>query len=167
MQQARRGAAHADLNGPRDLGCGNAVQRGLVEVHFHVVLGFWVLDVPVNVHDAGGLLEYLLNATRQFDATLLVGAVDLGHKGVQHRRPRRNLGQLDAGAILLRNAVQCGADAPCDVMTLRFAVVPRKQVDLDVGLVRLPSHEVMPHQTIEVVGSGGAGVNLVIQHFRD
>ena len=50
-------------------------------------------------------------------------------------------------------------------MALRFAVVSRQQVYLDVGLIGLTAQEVMPHQSVEVVGAGRTGVNLIIRDF--
>ena len=41
-----------------------------------------------------------------------------------------------------------------------------QQVDLDVGLVGAVPQEVMPHQPVEVVRTRGAGIDLVVLHFR-
>ena len=50
-------------------------------------------------------------------------------------------------------------------MALSFAVVAGEQIHLDVSLVGLMPQEVMPHQSVEVVGAGRARVNLIIRDF--
>ena len=42
----------------------------------------------------------------------------------------------------------------------------REQIYLDVGLIGLAAQEVMPHQSVEVVGPRGAGIDLVVDDFR-
>ena len=38
-----------------------------------------------------------------------------------------------------------------------------QKVYLNVGLIGLPAQEIMAHQPVEVVGAGGAGIDLVIR----
>ena len=60
-----------------------------------------VLDEPVDVDDAGGLLEDLPHLAREADPLLHVGAVDLGDHRREDGRPGRHLGHLDVRAVAL------------------------------------------------------------------
>ena len=53
-----------------------------------------------------------------------------------------------------------------DGMALLTALLGGQQVHLDVGLVGLAAHVVVAHQAVEVIGAGGAGVALVVEHIR-
>jgi hypothetical protein len=83
-----------------------------------------------------------------------------------NRWARGNLGNLDGRAGALGNASKVRTQAFGNVMTLRGAIVPRYQVDLDVRLIRPVAKEVVPDKTIEVVGSGDTRINLVVGDLR-
>ena len=52
------------------------MQCGFIEVHFQVVLGLRVLNVPIHVYYSCGLLKDFLDLRRQFDLAFVVGPVD-------------------------------------------------------------------------------------------
>ena len=138
------------------------MQGRLVEIHFQVVLGLRVLDVPVHIHDAWRLLKDLLDLSCQFDLPFVIRPVDFRHQSLQYRRTGRNFRNLDARTEGLGNLVQFRTQPSCNLVALRFAIVPRQQIYLDVSLIGLTAQEVMAHQTVEVVRTGGAGIDLII-----
>ncbi len=75
-----------------------AAQRCLIEIHFQVVFGLRILDVPVHIHNSGSLLEDFFDLRRQFDLVFVIGPVDFRDKSLEHRRPGRNFRDLDARA---------------------------------------------------------------------
>src|ERR1035437_5695851 len=151
VQKAGIGAGQSNLQRARDIGGRDSMQRCLIEIHVQRVLGLRILNVPVHIHDSGSLLKDLFDLRGQFDLAFVIGAVDFR--------------DLDARTERLGNLIQFRAQAARDFVTLSFAVVPRQQVDLNVGLVGLAAQEVMPHEAVEVVGAGCAGIYLVIGDF--
>ena len=166
MEQAHVRARHGHLERRGHLLGRDAVQRGLLLVHLEPLLGLVVLDVPVHVHHAVGLREDVLDLPGEGDLLSLIGPVDLGHQRLKHRRAGRHLGHLDARAVGLGDPVNARAHALGDVVALGLAVALGREVDLDVGHVRAAAHEVVAHQTVEVVGRGGPDVHLVVGHLR-
>ncbi len=166
VQQACGRAVESNVHGLRHRCRRNPVQRGLVEVHLYVVLHLRVLDIPVHIHHAGRRLEDLLDLLRQFDLLLVIGTVHFGDQRLEHRWAGRYLGDLQPRAILVANLNQARPQPLGDLVALRAALVPVQQVYLDVGLIGAVPQEVMPHQPVEVVRAGSAGVDLVVLHLR-
>ena len=100
------GAVQSDLHGAAYVGCGNPVQRSLVEIDLQVVLHLRIFDVPVHVHHAGRGLEDLLDLLRHLDLLLVVRAVHFGDQRFQHRRTGRHLGDLEPRAVLVADLDQ-------------------------------------------------------------
>ena len=67
----------------------------LIEIHFQVVLGLRILNVPVHIHHSRSLLEDFLDLRRQFDLAFVIRPVDFRDKSLQHRRAGRNFRDLD------------------------------------------------------------------------
>ena len=57
------------------------------------------------------------------------------------------------------------ADALGDVVTLELALGLADEVHLDVGDIGAAPQEVVPHQAVEVVGRGNAGVGLEVHNL--
>src|SRR5215469_744062 len=51
-------------------------------------------------------------------------------------------------------------------MALRRALMSRNKVDLNIRLIRLSAQEVMTDQPVEVVRSGDACIDLIVDHLR-
>jgi hypothetical protein len=100
------------------------------------------------------------------DLLAIIRPVDLGHQGLKDRGTGRHLGDLDAGALLPRDILYPVADAFGDLVTLQTPLLLRDQVDLNVRDVRPPAEEVVPHQSVEIVGCGGSGIDLIVEHRR-
>ena len=111
-----------------------------------------VFDIPVGVNDARRVLKDRLDLLRDVSLAVQVGAVNLGHQRLHHRRSRRNFGDLDARAVLVADGVQQRTQSLGDLMALHAAFLGGPQVDLDVGLVGQAAHVVVAHQPVEVVG---------------
>ena len=137
----------------------------LVQIHFHVVLDLRVFDVPVHIHDAWRLLKDLLDLSGQFNLPLIVRPVDFSDQSLQHGRTRRDFGYLDARTEGRGNLVQLRPQSSCDLVALRLAIVPRKQIDLDISLIGLTAQEVVTHEAVEVVRAGGPGIDLIIDNL--
>ena len=166
VQQPRRRAVQSHLDRLRHRRRRHAVQRGLVQIDHHVVLGLRIFDVPVHIHHAGRRLEDLLDLLRQLHLLLVVGPIHFRHQRLQHRRPGRNLGHLQPRTVLVADRDQPRPQPLGDVVALRAALMAVQQVHLDVRLVRAAPQEIMPHQSVEVVWPRRARVNLVVHHFR-
>ena len=167
VQQPRRIPGGGHLHGARDVVLGDAVQRGLLLVDQHAVLRLVVLDVPVDVHHAVGVLPNRSRICRAMrDPALLRRPVDLRHQRLQHRRTGRHLRHLDARAVSARRSA-AGAAAPalaiswlCSLrspfgsrftwMSATFGAAPQV---------------VMAHQSVEVVRRRRAHIRLHVHHF--
>jgi len=161
----RRSALRRELEGIGDGRLADAVQGGLPGVDHVADLGLRSLDVPVDVHDAGGAFHDLSHLAGEFDALGLVGAVDLGHDRLQNRRPGRNLRDGHGHAVFARDGGDGRPDPFRDVMALPGAELLADEVHLDVGDVRAAPQVVMAHETVEIERRRRARVHLVIAHF--
>src|SRR5260370_33725344 len=132
-----------------------------VQIHFHVVLGLRVFDVPVHIHDAWRLLKDLLDLSCQFNLPFVVWPINLSHQSLKHGRTGRDFGYLDAGAEGRGNLVQRRTQSSCDFVALRLSIMPREQIHLDISLIRLTAQEVMTYKTVEVGRAGGPGIDLI------
>jgi hypothetical protein len=141
---------------------GDAMERGLFAVDDELELGLVGFDVPIDVHDALGLLEDLDDFAGEGVAVRLGIAVDLGDEGLEHGRAGGHLGDGDAGAVPRGDGRDARADAFGDVVALGAARVFRGEVDLEIGDVGAAAHEIVPDQAVEIEGGGGADVDLVI-----
>src|SRR5579872_1473901 len=124
VEQSRVCSTEPHLQSACYIGGSNAVEGGLVQIYFHVVLGLRVFDVPVHVDDAWSLLKNLLDLRGQFDLPLIVWPVNFGNQGLQNGWTRRNFGYLDARTEGRGNLVQLRPQSSCDLVTLRLAIVP-------------------------------------------
>src|SRR5579883_2110659 len=83
-------APQSDLQRTSYVGRRNPVQGRLRQVDLQIVLRLGILDVPVNIDDAGCLLKDLLDLCGQRDLALIVGTVDFGDQRLQYRRAGRD-----------------------------------------------------------------------------
>ena len=51
-------------------------------------------------------------------------------------------------------------------VALVFTLLGRKEIDLNISLIRHAPHVVVAHKPVEVVRTGSAGVELVIENIR-
>ena len=80
VQEAGSGAIQADLHGFADVGGGDAMQRGLVEVDLQVILRLRVFHIPVHVHHSRSGLKDVLDLFCERDLLLIVRTVNLCHQ---------------------------------------------------------------------------------------
>ena len=78
VQEVRRAALRRELEGLGDRRLADPVQGGLRLIRDVAHLRLRRLDVPVDVHDAGGALHDGAHLPGELDALGLIGAVDLG-----------------------------------------------------------------------------------------
>ena len=166
MQQPRRSSVQSDLHRARHFRRGHALQRRFVEIDFQIVLRLRIFHVPVDVHHARRLLKNLFYFCRQFHLALVVGAVDLRDERLEDRRAGRNFRHLDSRSEGSGDLVQFRPQPSRDVVALRVAIVEGEQVDLDVGLIGSAPQEIVPHEAIEIVRAGRAGINLIVDDLR-
>ena len=81
------------------------MQRGFVQVHFHVVLDLRIFDVPVDIHNARRLLEYLFDLGGQFDLPFVVRPINFSNQRLQYRWTGRYFCDLDACSERLSDLV--------------------------------------------------------------
>ena len=166
MEQAGIGAGLGDAQGLRHLVGVDTQQGGLFLVEAEAHLGLVRLHVPVHVHHPGGGFEAVADMGGDADLFPVVRPIDLRDQGLEHRWPRRDLGDLDAGTMLPGDVLDALTDALGDGMALQFPLLAMDQVDLDVGDVGTPAQEIVPDQAVEVIGGGGASVDLVVEDLR-
>src|SRR5206468_689996 len=94
------------------------------------------------------------------------GTIDLGDHRLEHGRPGRHFGDLDAGSGTTGDGKQLIADALGDVVALQAAVGFADQVHLDVGDIGTSPQKIVAHEPVEVVRRGGSGVGLEVHYFR-
>ena len=148
------------------VGDGDAVLRSFDLIHAHDQPRLWVFDVPVGVDNARSVLKDLLDLLGDLSLTSQIGTVDLGYQRLYDGRPRWNFADLNPRAIRVADRIEQRTKPLCNRMALHTALLCRQQVHLDVGLIRLTAHVVVAHQSVEVIGTGGSGVRLVVQHIR-
>jgi hypothetical protein len=165
VHQVDRLALRGEMQRLGDRGFAHAVQGGLGLVDDEAHLRLRILDVPVDVHHAGGLLHDAPDLAGEGDALRGVGAVDFGDDRLQHGRAGRHLGDGDGGAVLLRHGGDERADAFGDVVALEGAFALADEVDLDVGDVGAAAQVVVADEAVEIERRGGAGVDLVVAHL--
>ena len=122
MQQVHRLAAHGQSQRPGNGFLADAVQRGLFLVHHKARLRLVRLDIPVGIHDAGGILENADDLVRQRQAAFRRWPVNLGDERLQHGRAGRHLGHGDTRAVFGRDRRDARANPLGDVMALGFAL---------------------------------------------
>src|ERR1017187_8881681 len=165
VDQADLGSRDGERQGMGHVGDGDAVLGPFDLIYAHDQSGLWVFYVPVGVNNAGSVLKDLLDLLGDLSLTSQIGTVNLRYQRLYDRWPRWNLADLDPRAIRVANRVQQRTKPFCDRVALHTALLGRQQVDLDVGLIRLTAHVVVPHQPVEVIRTGRSGVNLVVQHI--
>ena len=133
------------------VGNGDAMLRGLYFIHVDRQLGLRIFDVPVGIDHAGRLLEDGFDLLRDLRLAGKVGAVDLGHQRLKHRRTGRHFAQLNARSIFVANLDQARRSRLAMAWLCVYAAFSGKQVHLDVGLVGSAAQEVVAHQPVEVV----------------
>ncbi len=142
------------------------VQRRLLLVDDKPRLRLVGLDIPVDIHHAGGLLENVPHIAGQRQARGRRRPVHLGDQCLKHRRSGRHLGDGDSGIVFGGDRGHSGPHPFGDVVALRLAFALVDEVDLEIGDVGAPAHEVMPHQPVEIERRRGADVNLIVRHLR-
>ena len=143
------------------------VQRRFLFVHHETVFGLIILHVPVHIHDPLGLFKNVPDLAGHLDLAGIIRPINLGHQGLQNRRPRRNFGHLDSGLVPGGDGFDQGANPLGDVVALRLPFPLGGQVDLNVGHIGTPPQKIVAHQAVEVVRRGRADVHLVIGHLRN
>ena len=147
----------------RDIRRGNALQGGLVEIDFDIVLGLRIFHIPVDVHHSRRLLENLFDLGREFGLALVVRTIDFRYESFENGRTRGNLSDLDSRAKRSGNLVEFRTKPARDVVALRAAILAREQVDLYVGLIRLAPQEIMTHEAVEIVRAGCSRIDLIVE----
>ena len=118
----------------------DAEQRRLLLVEHEAVAGLRILHVPVHVDHARRPLEDAEHPPRGVELGGPIVAVHLRHEGLQDRRARRDLGDLDARARGARDPRQHRAQPARDVVALDAPLSLGPEVHLDVGQVRSLPH---------------------------
>ena len=163
VQQIDGFPADGDAQRLRDRLRADPVQGGLFLVDGEPVPRLLVLDIPIHIHDARGLVEDVANLGSEGLPAPGVGAVNLGNERLQYGRAGGHLGDGDAGAEFFSDRGHARANAPGDAVTLNVALGFAGEIDLQVGHVRAAAQEIMLHKPVEVEGRGGPRVNLVTQ----
>ena len=141
------------------------MQRRLFLVYHEFHLRLIGLDIPIRVHHAGRGMKNINDLLRQLQTVFLGRPVNFSHQCLQHGRARRHFGNRDAGTEFRGDLRHARTHAFGNVMALRLALVFRHQIDLHVGHVRAPPHEVVTHEAVEVEGRRDARINFVIRNF--
>ena len=89
---------------------------------------------------------------------LVRAAVDLGHERGEHRRPRRQLDDLDPRVVSVGQRGQPVVQPQRDRVALRSPVLLADEVHPDLGGVRHLPQIVVPHQSVEIDRAGQADV---------
>jgi len=165
MQQVDGLALRGECERLRDHGFAHAVQRGFLLVHHVADLRLRRLDVPVEIHDARGLLHDAAHGGGQREPALVGRAVDFGDHRLEHGRTGRHLGDGDRRAILGGDGGDGRAHAFGDVVALVRTLALAHEVDLHVGHGRAAAQEVVAHESVEIKRRGGAGVDLHVAHL--
>ena len=112
-------------------------------------------------------LEHGRQSRGHLAADLVVGSVDLGHHGLQHRRPGRHLHHRDPGARAARaSGVSIARAATASLMTAAVALVLVLEHHQHVAFPGLFAQIVVAHHAIEVERLRGAGIGLHGNHLR-
>ncbi len=125
----------------------------IVHIHHPVLFGHALADQP----GGGDLLGVA-------DPRL---GVDLGGQGRDHRRSRRQLDNLEVGAVTGGDPGQLVAQTQGDGVTLLGALALGRQIDADIGDVGSLAQIVMAHHAVEIHGAGGPHVGLEIGDLVD
>ncbi len=125
------------------------------------------LQVAVDVDGDLGALEQRLDVGGHLAAGRVIGAVDLGHHGLQHRRSGRHLDHLDARAQLAGDRREHLAGEHGELFGGAVAVVLGGQLDLDIGLPRPVAQVAVADQPIEIERTCRADVALQRHHLGD
>ncbi len=149
----------------RDLLHARAGGGGAHTVHSEDALLLRRIYRPVHIHDAGGRLENVLHLPRRLDARRVIGGIHLCDERRQHRRPRRNLGDLRRGVVAARDRVDARTHRDRDGVALSRAVALPHQVHLHIRHVWPAASEVVAHQSVEVERRRGARVHLRALHL--
>ena len=144
----------------------DAVLRRFDLIDAHDQPGLRVFDVPVRIDHARSVLKDRFDLLRDLRLAGKVGTVNLSYQRLHNRGPWRNFAHLDTRTVGVADRIEQRSEPLCDGMALRAALLCRQQVHLNVGLIRLAAHVVVAHQPVEVIGTGGSGVGLVVQHLR-
>src|SRR4051794_5701883 len=107
----------------------------------------------------------MLDFSCHFDLLLIARTVYLGNEGFENGRTRRHLGYLDPRSVAVANLHKPRTQAFRNGMALRSAFVAVVGVELGVRPVCSAPPEVMPHQSVEVVGPRCACIDLVVRYF--
>ena len=108
------------------------------------------------------MVENVEDARGELLPAFPVGTVDFSDERLEHRRPGRYFGDLDARLMLARNGQQAQADAFGDFVAGKAPFTLRLEVNLNVGDIRSAPEIIVPHEAVEVVRRRRAGVGLDI-----
>ncbi len=157
------GAAQGDGQGAHDLLGADACLHGLFAIDPHLEAGSGRLDLPVDVDHTIGGAEYLPNLVGHLETAVEGRPVDLGDQRREHRRPGRNLGDLDGDAESIGHRLQRPPHLAGQRVRLVLALLLVHEVDLDVGDVAAGAQEVVTNESVEVEGRRGADVDLEVR----
>src|SRR6476660_6938270 len=119
MQQTGCRATESDLHRLRHFGGADAMQGCFVQIDFESVLLLWVFNVPIDINDAGRLLEHLFYLASEFDLLPVVGTVNFSDQGLQNGWTGRYLRHLQPCAVTIADFDQSRANSFGNLVTLR------------------------------------------------
>ena len=159
-------ALYGDLDGPGDLFFRDAVEGRLFLIDGKDLAVAFRLPEPIDIDHPGRSGEDLFHLCRQFYPGSIGWPIDLGDQGLQYRRAGRHLGHRHSCPVFGGNLRQRRANPGGDIVALQVAGVFRLEIDLDIGDGRAAAHEIVADQAVEIIGRGGADIDLVIGDRR-
>ena len=143
----------------------DAQQSRLVSVDAQRLFGGGGDGAVIYVDHACGALKDGAHGLGECLSPGFIGAVNFGHDGREHGRPRRDFHHFDVGtkahAHLLQRWPQPGGNGVTLFAARGFVL----QIDLQIPHVGAGAQIVLANQTVKVDGRGGARVCLIVGDF--
>ena len=134
-----------------------------VDAKLDLVVGLF--HVGAHVGDVGRGLQDLHDLVSHLAADLRRRAIELDHDRREHGRARRRLGDRQSGVRRRRDRRQKSADLGGDLVARALALVLLLELDRDIALPGLLTHEVVTDEAVEVERGGRADIGLIRDHF--
>ena len=122
-------------------------------------------EAVVDVDDEVDGLERLAHFRGHLPAARRVRAVDLGQQGREHRRPGRDLDDLDRAVRRQRHVREPLADVERDRVADARAFALRLQIDREIAHLRLRAQIIVAHEAVEIERRGGSRIGLDRRQF--
>ena len=117
-------------------------------------------EAVVHVDDEGDALENFLELRRRRPPRFGIRPIDLGKQRRKHGRPRRNFDNLQRRALGHVEAAKLFADFERDFMARARALRFRREIELQIALLRPFPQIIVPDEAVEIEGRRRAGIRL-------